>query len=403
MKSALPDPSRERMIRRAAIGLGVAFLVFVVLSAEFVLRQVYAKKDEEIRQGMKLLSSPLYASIGIPGSEGVHRAPEFSVRLRANRLGFRDHDLQPGETIDIAFLGDSYVWGTGVEESERFTNRLQAAFPTLRIANFGLCTAGTLNELLIWRDFVKPRRPKIVFLVFFPNDIQNNSWWMSDLRNTLVMREAIESAIEVRRQRPATWPDGEAIVLKGPHDSAFVHFLRTTIHQAIQNVKKRYFPETEQVALNHGAGMVRIGSEIARGNSNWAPAVDLPLPAVEQSWVITETALHMIFDEANAIGARLIVVYLPYQERIHPAHWAQRKQMYAIVIPDAALDFDLPRNRLRSISGKLGAEFLDLTPSLLAAARSSDAAFYYLVDGHLTPQGHRVVFETLKQWLSRNS
>jgi hypothetical protein len=78
---------------RAAIGLGLAFVVLSILSAELVLRQVYAKKDAEIRQGMKLLSSPLYASIAVPGSTGIHRTEEFNVTLRANRLGFRERDL----------------------------------------------------------------------------------------------------------------------------------------------------------------------------------------------------------------------------------------------------------------------------------------------------------------------
>lgn len=388
------------MIRRAAIGLGVAFFVFTVLLAEFVLRQVYAKKDEEIRQGMKLLSSPLYASIAAPGSEGKHRTPEFSVMLRANRLGFRDHDLDPDESVDIAFLGDSYVWGTGVEEDERFTNLLQAAFPALRIANFGLCTAGTLNELVIWRDFVKQRRPKIAFLVFFPNDIQNNIWWLSSLRDVSSME--IESAISARRQMPVTWPDGEAIFRNNPYGSALVHFLMTTYRGARLTVEKRLFPETEQVVLKKG-GVVELGKEIVKGNSNWAPAVDLLLPAVEKGWSLTRTALEMLADETKADGARLVVVYLPYQERIHPRHWAERKKMFAIVVPDAIVNFDRPRERLHSIAGRLGVEFIDLTPSLLTATQGTDKPLYYPIDGHLTPLGHRIVFETLKQWLSRNS
>jgi len=388
------------VIRRFAIGLGVTFVALAVLSAELVLRQVYAKKDAEIRQGMKVLSSPLYASIGAPGSEGEHRTEEFSVRLRANRLGFRDHDLDPDESVDIAFLGDSYVWGTGVEEDERFTNLLQDAFPDRRIANFGLCTAGTLNELVIWRDFVKQRRPKIVFLVFFPNDIQNNIWWLSSLRDVSGME--IESAINLRRQMPVTWPDGEAIFRNSPYSSALVHFLITTYRGARLTVKKRLFPETEQVALKKG-GVVELGREIVMGNSNWAPAVDLALPAVEKGWSLTDTTLQMLANEAKADGTRLVVVYLPYQERIHPRHWGVRKKMFAIVAPNEIMNFDRPRERLHSIAGRLGFEFIDLTPSLLTATQGTDKLLYYPRDGHLTPQGHRVVFETLKLWLSRNS
>jgi len=116
---------------------------------------ITARRDEAIRNGMKLLWSPLYASIAAPNSSGQHTTAEYSVSLRSNSEGFREQEFGKGEDLDVAILGDSYVWGTGAEQEWRFTNLLQARFAGLTVGNHGLCTAGTLNELAIYRDFVR--------------------------------------------------------------------------------------------------------------------------------------------------------------------------------------------------------------------------------------------------------
>lgn len=107
MRPDRPGLPGEQMIRRAAIGFAVAFVVLAVLSAELALRQVHAKKDAEVIQGMKLLLSPLYVFVGASGSEGVHRTEEFSVRLRANHKAFGSHNLGADESVGVAFLGGS--------------------------------------------------------------------------------------------------------------------------------------------------------------------------------------------------------------------------------------------------------------------------------------------------------
>lgn len=100
-----------------------------------------------------------------------------TVTVRHNRQGFRgaDHILQdkPG----VIFLGDSFVWGFDVEETERFTEKLQAKHPEWSVYNLGISGYGTDQEFLLLQRCFDQYRPRVVFLVYCAdNDKEDNDW-----------------------------------------------------------------------------------------------------------------------------------------------------------------------------------------------------------------------------------
>ena len=46
--------------------------------------------------------------------------------------------------------------------------------------------------------------------------------------------------------------------------------------------------------------------------------------------------------------------------------------------------------------------YLDLTPSLRQAVQTSTNPVHYPLDGHLTPQGHRVIADAVREWLRQS-
>ena len=60
---------------------------------------------------------------------------------------------KPAGTQHIVVLGDSLVWGFGVEEHELFTHVLEEKLrPGARVINLGVSGYSTDQELLLYRD-----------------------------------------------------------------------------------------------------------------------------------------------------------------------------------------------------------------------------------------------------------
>ena len=96
-----------------------------------------------------------------------------------NSEGFRGPEhVQDGKPV-ILFLGDSFTWGVDAEESERFTDKLQARHPEWRIYNFGISGYGTDQEYLLLQKRFDEYKPRVVFLIFCTdNDDSDNRWNM---------------------------------------------------------------------------------------------------------------------------------------------------------------------------------------------------------------------------------
>ena len=61
--------------------------------------------------------------------------------IRVNALGFREREIgaKTSGRYRIAIVGDSFTWGQGIEERERFSNLLEASLgPRYEVLNFGI-------------------------------------------------------------------------------------------------------------------------------------------------------------------------------------------------------------------------------------------------------------------------
>lgn len=99
-----------------------------------------------------------------------------------NSIDFRDaeHPVdKPEGMVRIAFIGDSYTFGQGVEAEERFSDRVAARLDELwsdvRVVslNFGRPGASTADVLRIYESGVQAFDPDIVVYSFVLNDFSN--------------------------------------------------------------------------------------------------------------------------------------------------------------------------------------------------------------------------------------
>ena len=110
---------------------------------------------------------------------------DFWTVSRTNSLGFLDREpISPERTAascHITMIGDSFVAAWEVPIAEKFHLRLEdlaaRELPDLDITTsaFGRRATGQLNQLPFYDEFARRLRPKLLVLVFVPNDFLDNS------------------------------------------------------------------------------------------------------------------------------------------------------------------------------------------------------------------------------------
>ncbi len=142
---------------------------------------------------------------------------------RTNSDGFLDREPIPPErataSCHIALIGDSFVAAEEVPIADKSHLRLEAlaarALTELDITTsaFGKRATGQINQLPLYDEFARRRRPKLVVLVFVLNDFMDNSsvlkslWrgWDPDRMPWVSARRDAEGRIKLLPPAPDGW------------------------------------------------------------------------------------------------------------------------------------------------------------------------------------------------------
>lgn len=139
-----------------AIAVGIGFLALKATGNAssrglWILRQrIFGLEEVGIWQ-----DDPRLGWRHLPGSEGRHRdVPDFDVRYRIDTHG---HRASPASYAlpKVLVLGGSFTFGHGVEDSETYPARLEAALPGYKVINGAVNAWGTTQALLKLEESLK--------------------------------------------------------------------------------------------------------------------------------------------------------------------------------------------------------------------------------------------------------
>ena len=161
----MPAADRWKTVVFALVTIAGASLAGLA-GAEILARLFY---DGRVVTGSLIVNDPELAFRMRPGVSCIDDSPEFTVRYRLDPvLGVRvsGPGARAPERPDIAFFGDSFVFGHGVQADETFVSRLRDRFPDRSFLNAGVNSYGPDQEY-VWarrlRANLHPGREVVCF------------------------------------------------------------------------------------------------------------------------------------------------------------------------------------------------------------------------------------------------
>ncbi len=148
-----------------------------------------------------------------PNQEGSFQTEQFRVHVSINSRGLRDRDYpyeKPPGVRRVVAIGDSFLWGFGVEQDEILTERLERSLPALQVINGGVSGYST-DQALLWlrREGLRYSPAVVVYVLSGNDDVMNHTnrvYWIYD-KPRFRLRENGAPALE---GVPVPWPSRAA-------------------------------------------------------------------------------------------------------------------------------------------------------------------------------------------------
>jgi lysophospholipase L1-like esterase len=316
-------------------------------------------------------ADPLIGHRMRPGLRGeVGNWAEFTTRVRIDSLGIRGPEFGPRKpgVRRVLVLGDSFTFGTGVEEEEAFPARIAARLardgtPTEGI-NAGIGGYGVPDEVAWFERYGAGLHPDLIVLgIFTGNDLQDAA---PDRPRTFVVDGDILDEAELHRSRPLHW--------LFQHSQLFA-LLKFSIPQSIDRPLRRALHMPEPGAIRG------LREEMALYDPR-------NRPAAERGGARSEAAIRRLLDLTRADHPVIAAVLLPSKLQADERQWS--RTLRQLKLAPSAADRTLPNEVFAAALVRCGVPFLDLTPAFSEEIRRGKVLFFP-EDQHFTVAGHEVV------------
>ena len=315
-----------------------------------------------------------------PNFEGVFFSSEYNIYIKNNAQGLRmsnNISLEKSK-YRIAFLGDSYVWGHGVNENDRMSNILENELKNIEVLNFGVSGYTTDQYYLQLKNIVLRFDPDMVIIGFYANDledagnnimqgypkplfkIKNNSLELTNI--PVPKRESIS------KREYSSLKKVDLYLSSKSHVYVFFKPVLFKIYDLTKNDKySRYKITTYEVPV-----VKKVYSEEYQGYKELNDKLYCEISS--------------LLKEKNV---PLVVVNIPVKVHIFPEDFNEILRKLNLNQDD--YDLNKISNMLSELSKNCNFYFIDLYPYFLDYKEKKD--LYYKYDVHLTQEGNKYTAE----------
>ena len=366
------------MRARSKLAFGVLAWVLIfsagISAAEWFLRSRYLTiaRSDRLTVGMTVPDRALGWRLQ-PSWRGSHRHHDFDVSYSINRSGFRGPD--PVEhsppAKHIAVVGDSFTFGIGVNDHELFTQLMDRRQPAVRrVYNYSIPAFSTDQELLLAEQRVFAARPNVlVLVVYLANDLFDNQLTMP---------------LQGRRGKPMFVLDGNGLSLRNSpvvDTSGDRTGQPMLIHMVLGNQPG---DSTFRQRLEARSFLFRLLSENVLPGPEEDPAfASRHEYALRLFWALIER----LQQGCAAHRIRCVVALMPGSSFVEaPASLSAQFQEFF-------------RRSLVEEGARRHIDVVDVANQLRVRHRETAARWFHPNEGHLNPEGHRVVAAILEESL----
>ena len=113
-------------------------------------------------------------------------------------------------------------------------------------------------------------------------------------------------------------------------------------------------------------------------------------------WMLMEKVMGQLVQEANASGAKVIVVNIPYLAQVYDDVWA-----WSFGAKPDEFDRWIAGRRLGKVCAGIGAGYIDTTEAFVDGVRERKHWLHWPQDGHPTPEGQDLIAQVIANNFSR--
>ena len=309
------------------------------------------------------------------------------VHFTTNSLGMRNEEVsipKPTDAIRVLTLGDSIVFGWGVRDEHRFTNKaqqiLQKEFPNkkIEIINAGVPATGLGRSYLSLRKYIDTLNPDIIIVEFYPyTDVGIDS-------NESIWEETDEHGLPTKIDSKLVYVDTHGMlkpkITFGPYrfpllrDSHLFLFLYSLLDS---NFNKAL---PAQQVINSAC--------LYKPKSTGCGEID----TVKNK---SKKLIQGISDLVKKADRKLVLMYVPSEFTVSDKVTAGKYGgLEAIILP---WEKDHVHEEFTSYFQSISIDVLDLKPTFLA---NSTEQLFFTNDDHWNSAGHTIVAQALSQKLS---
>lgn len=362
---------------RANAAVLLVTVLALLVGAEIVLRITY--KPENL--GTVIHYDSLLGWSLAPNSMLISddRGRGLHYRMDINSMGLREDEVaipKPKGRKRVLILGDSFVFGSGVDAKERFSDLLKQELPgDVDVVNAGVPGWGNDQELLFYERDLRTLEPDIVVLEFTANnDVVNN-----ELKGPLI-EEGTKPRFRCVDGVMTLEPPEKPVIVAETASAKAKKVLRKS--RLLVFVRNRLRMRNYKQHTQSDPTLAHAGYEADRQLSHWSVYDTRGGPAIDSAWNVTECIFARLARDCEQDSARLIVFAFPLQVEVNRA-WRDDLIQRTGVEPDY-LDFALPYRRMQSMCTGLGIEFVYPLEAFEHAA--AGGPLYFQHDSH--PNAH---------------
>jgi lysophospholipase L1-like esterase len=364
-----------------------------------------------------------------PDSRVAYKTTEFAYTASINSLGFRDREfvLPHGSNYRIVAIGDSFTYGWGVEVEQSWPKLLERELNNrglhVEVANLGHPGDGPIQYAETAEKAIPLLHPDLVIVEALQGD---------DLSQSMPPRYSVGSWLASKHSLAAVIGDLypniahlAAVAVSGnesPAATAFkrdhprmARFLTTVVHEPSVSAewkteqerilaqfnpdeKKRYEdldPAVKDAFVHGGLNPALIESAIKHRES-FFQTLDLDNPDVALLIDAMSRQLGRIKKNSDLFRAKMVVASVPFGIYVNDNSFETWLSYGFHVVPEMLVS-DSADRAIYLACEKAGVEFFTATDAFRS---HRDAHFFYTLDGHLNPAGHRFYAQQLSPALA---